>query len=147
MTLKDWLQNSWLTEQSPSRESIANLLAVAERDLKAAQLSGLVADWRLAIAYNSALQSANAALAAAGYRTAHDSHHYWAIQSLSETIGADKGVVAKLEKFRKKRNQTNYEISGAVSDQEAAELLELARQLLAMVREWLRTDHPELLPG
>jgi uncharacterized protein (UPF0332 family) len=146
MTLKDWQQNGWVIAQTPSREAIAKLLAVAERDLAAAQISDLVADWRLTIAYNSALQSANAALAAAGYRAAHDSHHYQGIQSLSETIKADPKVIAKLDKFRKKRHQTNYEISGAVSDQEVAELLELARQLLDMVRAWLRTEHTELLP-
>jgi len=47
-------------------------LRLAERDLRECQAAGLSPDWRLAIAYNAALQSATAALAAAGYRAARD---------------------------------------------------------------------------
>ncbi len=44
----------------------------------------------MSIAYNAALQTATAALAAAGYRATRDSHHYRVIQSLAFTIGADR---------------------------------------------------------
>ena len=145
MTLTDWLRNGWLQPHSTSPDEIANLLAVADRDLAAAQLPGLVADWRLAIAYNAALQLANAALAAAGYRTTHESHHYRAIQTLTETVGADSKFVATLEKFRKKRHQASYEIAGAVADHEVEEMQELARRLAKMVRASLASRHPELM--
>jgi len=66
MSLGDWLKAQWLREEKSSREEIANLLDVADRDLRDCQIKGLSEDATPAIAYNGALQSAMAALAAAG---------------------------------------------------------------------------------
>jgi hypothetical protein len=68
MSLRDWLRAGWLSEHQSSREEVSDLLGVADRDLGDCQSSGLSPDWRLAIAYNAAMQLAVAALAAAGYR-------------------------------------------------------------------------------
>jgi hypothetical protein len=57
--LKDWLANGWLVEHKAGPREIADLLALADRDLHECQVIGLSPDWRLAIAYNAALQSAN----------------------------------------------------------------------------------------
>lgn len=67
-TLQDWLKFGWLKEHTTSRQEIADLFAVADRDLAASKTPGLHNDWRFNIAYNAALQVASAALAAAGYR-------------------------------------------------------------------------------
>jgi len=72
---------------------MADLFRLVARDLKDAQVSQLSLDGRLGIAYNAALQSATAALAAAGYRAARESHHYRVIQSLAHTIGADENMI------------------------------------------------------
>jgi len=147
MSLDDWLQNGWLIAHRTSREEISDLLALAGRDLRECQAEGLSPDWRLAIAYNSALQAATAALAAAGYRAARDGHHYRTIQSLAFTIGADGDLIAKLDAFRKKRNISDYERSGSVSAQEAREMFVLARSLKKAVEDWLKANHPKLLKG
>ena len=68
MTLKAWLQNSWLVRHESSAQEIGDLFRIADRDLIACQVKDLPADWRLAIAYNAGLQAATAALAASGYR-------------------------------------------------------------------------------
>lgn len=145
MSLDDWLRNGWLVEHEASPQEIAELLRLAERDLKECQAVGLSADWRLAIAYNSALQSAAAALSAEGYRAKRDGHHYRIIQSLVHTIGAAADTIARLDSFRKKRNISDDERSGAVSDQEAKEIFILARGLRKKVGDWLTKNHPELL--
>lgn len=145
MSLNDWLRNGWLVEHKTSRQEIAELLALAERDLRECQAVGLSPDWRLAIAYNSALQSATAALAAAGYRAGRDGHHYRIIQSLAFTIGAEANLIAKLDAFRKKRNISDYERSGSVSMQEAWEMFILAKSLRKTVGGWLKEGHPDLL--
>jgi len=99
----------------------------------------------LAIAYNAALQLATAALAAAGYRATREAHHYRVIQSLAYTIGADEALIARFEAFRKKRNIAGYERAGSASEQEAQEMLILARSLRKRVIDWLRETHPELM--
>lgn len=145
MSLADWQRNGWLVVHKTSPEEIAGLLAIADRDLVECQASGLSPDWRLAIAFNSALQTATAALAAYGFRAAREGHHYRIIQSLVLTVNAESDLVVQFDGFRKKRNISDYERVGAVSIQEAGEMLALAKSLRQRVGEWLRNNHPELL--
>jgi len=146
MSLQDWLRNAWLVEHETSREEIADLLSVIDRDLHDCQAVGLSADWQLSIAYNAALQAAIAGLAAEGYRTTRESHHHRAIQSLAFTLGLDSTTIAQLDAFRKKRNQSEYERSGGTADQEAREMVSLAARLREDLVKWLKTKHPELVP-
>lgn len=145
MSLQDWLNNGWLIKHRTSPQEIANLLAIADRDLTDCQASGLSTDWQMNIAYNAVLQASIAALAASGYRAARVSHHYRVIQSLAHTIGADTKLIAQFDQFRKKRNIGGYERAGLVSEQEAHEMLELAEKLRADVEKWIRDNHPKLL--
>jgi len=148
VSLHDWLEDGWLTEHQTSPQEIADLLTVAERDLndcRAAKTARLSPDWQLSIAYNAALQAAIAALAASGYRAKKEGHHYRVIQSLAYTIKAEPALIKQLDKFRQKRNISDYERSGMVSEQEAEEMLTLAENLRARVIEWLHTNHSELL--
>jgi uncharacterized protein (UPF0332 family) len=144
MSLSDWLKAQWLIEHKTSPEEIANLLAVADRDLRDCQAAGLSDDSRLMFAYRAAMQCALAALAACGYRPSRDAHHYRVIQSLVHTIGADKQLVAQLDAFRKKRNTGDYEVAGLISAKEANEAVVLAQQFRKRVEDWLRAHHPEL---
>jgi len=147
VTLREWLDNTWLVEHKTSPEEIANLLGLADRDLANCRALGLSSDWLLNIAYNAALQMATAALAAAGYRAARDAHHYRVIQSLVYTIGADPSLVLQLDQFRKKRNVSSYDRAGAVSEREAKLMITLANRMRQDVRNWLQAKHPELMKG
>jgi hypothetical protein len=145
VSFQDWLSNGWLVGHQTSPQEIFDLLAVADRDMKDSQTPGLSSDWRLNIAYNAALQTATAALAACGYRAARDAHHYRIIQSLAYTIGASPDLVAQFDQFRKKRNIGAYDRAGATSDQEALEMNLLAQRLRSGIEDWLRINHPSLL--
>ncbi len=148
MSLRDWLINRWLDEHETNAEEIENLLALADRDLHDAQATELSVDWRFNIAYNAALQLAGTALAASGYRIVRSGpHHHRTIQSLLHTIGADDNTVRLLDRFRKKRNVAEYDVVGTISEQEAAEMLELARSLRQQIYDWLYQNHPTLLSG
>src|SRR5262249_39967991 len=117
-SLKDWLKFGWLKEHRTSREEIADLLAVADRDLGACQTPGLHNDWRFNIAYNACLQLAKAALAIAGYKAERGNPHYRVIDSLSFTLGTDAATVRQFDTFRKKRNISDYEQADTISDAE-----------------------------
>ncbi len=145
MTLQNWLHNGWLAPHETSPQEITDLLVLVNRDLCDCQAQGLSADWRLNISYNAALQAATAALAASGYRAARDSHHFRIIQSLKYTIDAPPLLINKFDKFRTKRNIGGYERAGMVSDQEAAEMYLLAKQLSDDVNAWLQNNHANLL--
>jgi hypothetical protein len=145
MSLQSWLQNSWLVQHVTSAQEIGDLLRISDRDLAACQVKGLPADWRLAIAYNAALQAATAALASAGYRASRDSHHHRVIQSLEFTSGLERKRIDAFDAFRKKRNASSYDAAGAVSDGEADEMFQLATQIRTNVEAWIRSTRPELL--
>lgn len=62
--------------------------ALVARDLADAQLAGLSADRRFATAYNAALQTANMAIACAGYRvTAKTGHHRVTLDAITLAAG------------------------------------------------------------
>ncbi len=145
MSLADWLNSGWLIEHKTNREEIRHLLRLADRDLADCRNRTLSADWRFNIAYNAALQCANATLAAAGYRAAKDAHHFRVIQSLKFTIGADVSKIQKFDAFRKKRNISEYDHVGAVSKTELPEMIELAVELRKSVEAWIVANFPELI--
>jgi hypothetical protein len=145
VSLQDWLRNGWLLEHRTSKEEINGLLGIIERDLGTSRIVSIPSDWRFAIAYNAALQVATAALAAAGYRAARESHHYRAIHSLELTVGTPTTRIRSLDAFRKKRNVSNYEVGGGISDREVAEMIQLAQRLRDDLNNWLRANHPKLL--
>jgi hypothetical protein len=88
------------------------------------------------------------ALVAAGYRAARDNHHYRVIQSLEFTTAPNRKFIDTLDGFRKKRNMSNYDVAGAVSDREANEMFELAASLRADAEKWIKATRPELFePG
>jgi hypothetical protein len=145
VTLKNWLDNGWLIEHATNSQEISDLLQVADRDLKDCETRGLSADWQLGIAYNAALQTATAALAARGFRSGRDAHHHRVIQSLRYTIGADPRLVNQFDQYRKKRNIGGYDMAGMISQNEADGMKTLAKQLRKEVEEWLRRNHPKLM--
>jgi len=145
MTLSDWLDRGWLVTHRPDRREIKHLLGIADRDIADSQVEGISSDTKLGLAYNAALQLAVAALAATGYRTGRQAHHYRAIQSLAFTVGASSDLIDQLDSFRKKRNISDYERAGAVSEHEAREMLALAKNLRETITAWLKKYHPELI--
>ena len=73
-----------------------------------------------------------------------EGQHYRVIQSLAFTISTDTTIIKQLDKFRHKRNISDYERAGLVTEQEAEEMVALAKQLRDDVEQWLRIHHSEL---
>jgi hypothetical protein len=145
MSLKEWLENAWVTGHRTSPEEIASLLQLAVEDLTQCRINQLSAGWRLSIAYNAALQIATAALAASGYRPARGHHHQRVIESLRYTAGTDDDSVSLLQRFRRKRHAFVYDRPTDPSEKEAANMVDVAGDLLRQVVKWLREEHPDLL--
>jgi hypothetical protein len=146
MTLKQWADNGWLKPHATSPQEIHDLLAAVERDRADAQ-KDLSPDWRFNIAYNAARGLCTVALYASGYRADRDSSHFYTIGSLAQILGKNAGDLPRLlDQCRKKRNIATYESVGAISSNEADELLKAVGELDHKLRQWLRANHTELLP-
>lgn len=147
MSLENWQKFGWLKAHKTSRAEIVELVGIADRDIEASNTEDLHDDWRFNIAYNAALQLANAALAASGYRVEHGGNqHYRAIDSLSLTLGTDAATIKKFEVFRKKRNVSDYERVGSVSESDVKEMRAIATKLREEFETWIAKNHADLKP-
>lgn len=145
MSLEKWVEYGWLRQQATSPSEVKGLLSIVDRGLKDAQVVQISADLRITAAFSSVLQSCTVALRACGYRPAGPGHHMRVIESLEHTIGTSTKTVHRLLALSKKRNVSNYDVAGAVSEQDLAQTIKLARELRGQVLEWLQKNHSELL--
>jgi uncharacterized protein (UPF0332 family) len=90
---------------------------------------------------------ATAALNAIGYKARNEGHHFITIQSLAFTLGTEISTIRRLDKFRKKRNRSDYEKAGLVTESEVEELISLAEGLRTDIQAWLESFHPNLSPN
>ena len=120
--------------------------ALIARDLADAQVAGLSADRRFATAYNAALQTANMAIACAGYRvTAKTGHHKITVDAISLALGTTASSYADyFETCRRKRNVIDYTRSQVATDSEADEIVKKTTEFYELVETWIDSKLPHL---
>ena len=146
MTLNSWLENGWLRPHKTSEQEVRGILELVERDLTDASMVEISKDWRFNIAYNAGLQLATLVLYAAGYRTGRgESKHYRIIQALPLVLGQGFSATRDyLDNCRRKRNISEYDAAGTISQKEAEDLLQMVLGFKVEVEDWLRQKHPNL---
>lgn len=146
MNLRELSTDGRVRAHKTSAKEVASLLRVVDRDLSDAAVTQISTDRRFATAYNAALQVATIALHGAGYRASGKGHHWVTFHVLPEILGSE--VQARADYFdncRAKRNVTDYDRAGEISESEVDEILLEVRTFRKAVLAWLRKNHPELL--
>lgn len=144
--LQNWFRNGWLRKHKTTATQVADLLNIADRDLKDAKTARLSADWQFGIAYNATLKLCTILLYAEGYRPEKQLAHYRTLQALHVILGDDRKDDADyLDTCRSKRNTAEYDIAGRISSEEAKELIGFANELRSIVLDWLKANHSELV--
>jgi len=133
--------------QVPARE-IAGLLGVARRDIRTAQtLTSADLDWAFIAAYNAVLQLSLAYMNSLGYRPRGEGHHYNTYRFMEIALPDETVMVKRLQKLRKKRNNTLYEQAGTVSEQEALDVIAFAaryyEKIWPLLPEEVREQGPQ----
>ncbi|HUT71485.1 MAG TPA: SAV_6107 family HEPN domain-containing protein [Desulfatiglandales bacterium] len=146
MSLEVWKQNGWLREHRTSAQEVASIIALIERDLTDAAREQISVDWRFNIAYNAGLQLAALVLYVSGYRAGRgESKHYRVIQALPLVMGPHFSHMRDyLDNCRRKRNVSEYDAVGTVSEKEAEDILQAVRRFKVDVESWLKEQHPEI---
>jgi hypothetical protein len=145
MTLQKWLEYGWLRPHRTSKKEVFDLLRIIDRDLQDAG-GDISADWRFGIAYNAALKLCTILLYAEGYRPEKNLQHFHTIQSLTLILGKKHEQDSKyLDTCRNKRNVTEYDYAGGITEDDVAELIGYVNELRDEVLRWLNENHPELL--
>ena len=147
MTLQKWIEYGWLRSNKSSQKEISCLFKIIDRDLQDAA-GNISADWRFGIAYNAALKLCTILLYAEGCRPEKPLQHYRAIQALPLILGSHRETDAKyLDTCRNKRNITEYDYVGGVTEEDVEELITFVNELREEVIQWLKEQHPDLPPG
>lgn len=146
MILEDLLNQGKIKPHKTSREEIQNLINTTQRDIKDASIPGLSSDRKFCIAYNAILLSATILLNCKGYRSAGESHHLNTIRTIPIILGEKYLKLSRyFDHCRYKRNLSDYERIGSVSNKETQEILIEANNFFILVKEWLKTNHPQYI--
>lgn len=146
MSLSDWAKSGWLKPQQPTRDQIAKIFGVVDRDLEDSKRN-LSPDGQFNIAYNAALQLCAIALLTEGWRPDKLNAHYRTIAALPLILGKTwQDGADYLDACRSKRNGLEYDAAGRVSAAEAKELREFAVELRTAVVDWLAQEHSDISP-
>ena len=147
MSLQYWKDNGWLRGYKTSAQEITGLLALVERDLADAARREVSTDWRFNIAYNAGLQLATLVLYAAGYRAGRgEGKHYRVIQAIPLVMGERFSIFRDyLDNCRRKRNVSEYDAVGTISEKEADDLIAAVQEFRIEVERWLRRNYRDLL--
>ena len=144
MNLEELLSRGRLKRHKTSNKEIQNLLALARRDIKDAKVRGLSSDRRFACAYNAVLQLATIMIYCKGFRPQGIGHHFVVFETMKIITGTDyHELIDYFDSCRSKRNITDYDYAGAISDSEAKELIEEAERFLKITLDWLKKNCKE----
>jgi hypothetical protein len=146
--LQRWLDAGAIRAHEASRQEVADLLAIADRDLTDAGLIQLSSDRRFATAYGAALQLATIAVAASGLRVgAQRGHHALTWQVLPELMGSEMSAAAAyFDSCRALRNRGDHDRAGVVSAADVDEIIQETTAFRRVVLDWLADAHPGLAP-
>lgn len=148
MSLEDWKRNHWLKDSVPTLSEITQLFAVVDREISDASVVGLSVDGKFMHAYDAALNLCTIALRSSGFSVVKgQGHHKKTIEALPLCLGKTYADIAdQIEIASRQRGQAMYDRTGVVEDQDADDLLQVALELRSALIEWLKTEHPTLLP-
>jgi hypothetical protein len=134
MSYEELLERRAIEPVRVTPREIAELLALAKRDIKASNaMLSTDLDWAFAIAYNGILQMSIAYMNSLGYRPRGEGKHFNTFRFMAEALPEEATMIRRLQKLRRKRNATVYEQPGLVSEKEARDVAEFASRYCAVI--------------
>lgn len=145
VTWTQLLASKEVQQHKTSKRELDRLRAVISRDLADAFLDSVSADRRFATAYNAALQAAKMAIACAGYRVVGAGHHRISFEAVKLAAGKAAGPYGDyFDRCRRKRNVIDYDDAFVATETEATEILAKTKEFIAILEQWIATNHPSL---
>ena len=124
-----------------SRKQVEDCLAIANRDVTIARtVLESSPEWAFNIAYNAMQQAGRAFMLSKGFRTDGEAHHATVIQFLEIALGHGYDeTLAVMDRMRRKRNRSTYDMVGIISDKEAKEAVSIADEFVGRVSVLLKS--------
>jgi hypothetical protein len=145
MTWAKLLADNRVTKEPPSKAETDNLRSIVTRSLNDVMASGLSADARFVLAYDAARTLSLIVVRARGYRPKPTGgQHYNTFLALEAAEPAFKKLSVYFDGCRSKRNMSEYDFAGGVTETDAAALLKTVTQFAVDVEAWVKSHHPAL---
>jgi hypothetical protein len=144
MTWAELLANHTVTRLPPTKAELANLRSIVARSLKDVLVPGLSADARFIMAYDAARTLSLMIVRAAGYRPRAVGGHYNTFLALEAADPVFAALSAYFDGCRIKRNASEYDFAGGVSDTDADSLLQVVQKFQVDAEAWVKAHHPKL---
>jgi hypothetical protein len=126
MTWAKLLANNNVTRQPAAKKELDNLRSIVSRSLKDVTAPGLSADARFIMAYDAARTLSLMIVRSSGYRHKAAGGHYNTFLALETADGQFAKLSAYFDGCRIKRNASEYDFAGGVTDTDADGLLKTA---------------------
>lgn len=140
------LEQRLVEARATSRQELASLRRLVERNLKDAEMHGVSDDNRFGMAYEAVLHLSRMAIACAGYRVKGMGFHRNTFVALELAMGSEVSAYAiYFDQCRLQRNDLRYNAAGVVTPREVEVLLEQARLFQALVLQWIGEHHAGLM--
>jgi hypothetical protein len=136
------LASNKVTLQPTTKAELDSLRSIVARSLSDVAAKGLSADARFVMAYDAARTLSVMIVRAAGYRPRSVGGHYNTFLALEVAEPAFAQLSAYFDGCRTKRNVSEYDGAGGVTDTEAEELLKTVKQFAIDAEGWIKTNHP-----
>jgi hypothetical protein len=144
MTWAKLLASHNVTALPPTKAELDSLRSIVARSLSDATATGLSTDARFIMAYDAARTLSLMIVRACGYRPRSFAGHYNTFLALEAADAQFVALSAYFDGCRNKRNVSEYEGAGGVTDTEADELLKAVRQFAVDAEAWIKANHAQL---
>ncbi len=144
MTWAKLLANKTVTALPATKAELDGLRTIVARSLNDVLATGLSADARFTMAYDAARTLSLIIVRAAGYRPRNAGGHYNTFIALQVADPAYAALSAYFDSCRMKRNASEYDFAGGVSDTDAKGLLATVQQFAVDAEVWVKARHPQL---
>jgi len=141
MNYSELIKENRIKEGKFSKNQIQDCLNLARRDIKTARkILKDDPDWSYNISYNAMLQAARALMFSKGYRATGEWQHATTIRFAQITLGDEfESTIEFMDRMRRKRHRSVYDIAGLISTKEATEAIETAENFVNTISEMLRS--------
>jgi uncharacterized protein (UPF0332 family) len=146
ISLDKLLREGKLKRQPTGSQYLSHLLEAAKRNYDAAVLlKGKANEAAFKLVYDALLQISRAVLLLNGYRPDDGEQHKTALSAAGKLLGEEFDlVIARIQKFRIKRNDCLYDPRGFISQAETEAIFKTAREFWSEVRKYLYKKNPQL---
>ncbi|MCK4667077.1 HEPN domain-containing protein [Candidatus Dependentiae bacterium] len=128
MNYSELIKNNQIKKGKFTKKQVKDCLNIAIRDIDTAnKVLKINNDWGYNIAYNAMLQAVRALMFFKGYRAIGEGQHKTTIQFAEITLGEEfSSTLDYLDRMRRRRNKTIYDVAGLISKKEARESVKIA---------------------